>query len=286
MAFDNVGSILQTGSFSSSMKLLLIAASSSRPKYRSLWLGLLRPFTKDGEVLLRYRCYDRCLQCFVRIADLNSDLLSVLELGVRDTYNLDLSFEPDLVIDGGGNIGLFTLRAAAATAAKSKEPVRFVVCEPLPINIEQIQRHLAMNQVEAEVMAGCLGGTRRSMPFYCREAIHSSFDPAKPYTSVIDIPVYTLMDAIGSYPAKRILMKLDIEGMEIEALETFVPLERRPVYIVGELHSYAVNISTLERIFRDHGWTLEICSVTHDHATFRACSPAARPLLASMRNLK
>ena len=105
MAFDNVGSILQTGSLSSSMKLLLIAASSSRPKYRSLCLGLLRPFTKNGEVLLRYRCYSRDLQCFVRIDDLKSDLLSVLELGVRDTYNLDLSFEPDLVIDGGGNIG-------------------------------------------------------------------------------------------------------------------------------------------------------------------------------------
>jgi FkbM family methyltransferase len=246
----------------------------------------LRPFTKNGEVLLRYRCHDRYLQSFVRISDLESDVLSVLELGVKDTYDLDLGFKPDLVIDGGGNIGLFTLRAAAATASVSDLPVNFVVCEPLPRNVDQIQKHIDINKIPAQIMAGCLGGTRRSIPFYCREAIHSSFDPLKPYTSVLDIPVYTLQDAIGSYPAKRILIKLDIEGMEIEALSSFVPSETRPVYIVGELHDFAVNASIMERIFQDHGWTFEYVSIADDHANFRACSPAALPLLASMASVQ
>ena len=282
MAFENVSSILQMGSAFSSFKLLLIAASSSRPKYRALCFKLLQPFIKDGEISLRYRCYDRYLQSFVRLSDLSSDLLGALELSVRDTYNLDLSFQPDLVIDGGGNIGLFTLRAAAATASASPSPVKFVVCEPLPRNVKQIQKHIDINKIPAEIMAGCLGGVRRQIPFYCREAIHSSFDPGKPYTSVIDMPVYTLKDAIGSYPANRILIKLDIEGMEIEALDSYVPSEQRPVYIVGELHSFAVNASIMERIFHDNGWSFEFCSIANDHANFRACSPAALPLLASM----
>ena len=51
--------------------------------------------------------FGRDLKCFIRL-DLGSDLFSMLELGVRDTYFLDRSFHPDLVIDGGGNIGLFT----------------------------------------------------------------------------------------------------------------------------------------------------------------------------------
>jgi len=232
--------------------------------------------------LLRYRCYNRYLSCFIGLSDLESDLLSVLELSVRDTYHLDFGFQPDLVIDGGGNIGLFTLRAAAGTASASDSPAKFVVCEPLPRNVGQIRKHLALNHVPAEVMAGCLGGERRSIPFYCREAIDSSFDPDKPYLSVIDIPVYTLGDAIGSYPAKRILIKLDIEGMEIEVLRGFVPSEHRPVYVVGELHSFAVNESILRGIFEDNGWTFEFCEIADDHATFRACSPAALPLLASM----
>lgn len=280
MAFENVGSILRLGSPLSSIKRLLIAASSSRPKYRSLCLKLLQPFVRNGEISLRYHCYDHYLQSFVRLSDLSSDLLTTIELSVRDTYNLDLSFRPDLVIDGGGNIGLFTLRAAAATASTSDSPVKFVVCEPLPRNVEQIRKHFALNKIPAEVMEGCLGGVRRSIPFYCREAIHSSFDPAKPYTSVMDVPVYTLQDIISSYSPKRILIKLDIEGMEIEVLDSFVPSEDRPVYIVGELHNFAVNASSMERIFRDNGWKFEYCGIANDHANFRACSPAAVPLLA------
>ena len=65
------------------------------------------------------------------------------------------------------------------------------------------------------------------------------------------MPVYTLKDAIGSYPTKRILIKLHIEGMEIEALKSFVPSEQRPIYIVGELHNFSVNAPMMERIFRD-----------------------------------
>lgn len=284
MAFENVSSILRMGSVSGSFKLLLIAASSSRPKYRAFCLKLLRPFTTNGEVLLQYRCYGRNVRSFVRLSDLSSDLRSVFELSIRDTYNLDFGFQPDLVIDGGANIGLFTIRTAAGLAGKSS--VKFVVCEPLPRNVEQLQKHLALNNIEAEVMAGCLGGERRSIPFYCRAAIHSSFDPHKPYTSVIDMPVYTLQDAIGSYPAKRILVKLDIEGMEIEVLKAFIPSEQRPVYLVGELHEYAVNASTFEQIFIDSGWIFEYCEINDNHATFRACSPAALPLLASMANVR
>jgi FkbM family methyltransferase len=286
--FPNVKSILKMGSPLSSYKLLLINASRTRPWSRTLCMKLLQPFIKNGEVSLRYRCYDRFLRTFVRMSDLENDLLGALELSIRDIYNLgsDRSFEPDLVIDGGGNIGLFTLRAAASTSSFSASPVRFVICEPLPRNVEQIQRHLDVNKVQAEIMRACLGGTRRSIPFYCREAIHSSFDPLKPYISVMDMPVCILQDAIGSYPANRILIKLDIEGMEIEALDSFVPLERRPVYIVGELHDFSANAPRLERIFEQHSWIYECCRVADNNAIFRACSPAALPLLPSMANMK
>jgi FkbM family methyltransferase len=284
MAFSNVKNILKMRSPVSSYKLLLIAAASSRPRLRELCHMLLQPFVKQGEVSLRYRCYNRFLQTFVRMSDIESDLLGMLELSVHDTYNLgrDLSFQPDLVIDGGGNIGLFTLRAAASTSSASSSSVRFVICEPLPRNVEQIQKHLDINRVQAELIEGCLGGTRRTIPFYCREAIHSSFDPQKPYTRVMDMPVYLLEDVIGSYPATRILIKLDIEGMEIEALDSFVPTERRPVYIVGELHDFSLNAPLLERVFSDNGWTLEYCSIAGNNAIFRACSPAALALLPSM----
>lgn len=254
---------------------------------RGLCLALLRPFIRNGEVSLRYRCYDRSLRMFLRMSELSSDLLGMLELGVNDTYHLnpDRCFEPDLVIDGGGNIGLFTLRAAAATAVDGYSPARLVVCEPLPHNADQIQRHLGVNHVQANLLRVCLGGSRRSIPFYCREAIGSSFDPEKPYTSVIEMPVLTLHDVIGTLPAERILIKLDIEGMEVEALSTFVPSEKRAVYVVGELHGFDQNAPLLEKVFESNDWKFEYC-ISGENALFRACSPAALPLLPSMQEIK
>jgi FkbM family methyltransferase len=200
MAFPNVKRILKIGSPLSSLKLLLTVSISSRPKYRALSLTLLKLFVRDGEFSIQYRCYERFYKTFLRVSDLSADFLSTRELCIDDIYHLDRAFKPDLVIDGGGNIGLFTLRAAAASSTKTTS-TKLVLCEPLPRNIEQIQKHLDVNGVQAEILPYCLGGTRRTIPFYCRGANESSFDSAEPYQSVMDIPVVLLSDAIGSSPA-------------------------------------------------------------------------------------
>jgi FkbM family methyltransferase len=285
MAFSNAKKILSIGSPSGSLKLLLATASFTRPRYRALCLALLRPFVSNGEIPVRYQCFGRPLTVFLRISKLLSDLQCALELAAHDIYHLDPEFRPDLVIDGGGNIGLFTLRAAALSSS-SNSPAKFVICEPMEHNIRQIQRHLEVNRMSAEIVRGCVGGTNRTIRFYCRESIDSSFDPAKPYDSVIDSPVYRLQDVIGSSSAQRILIKLDIEGMELEALTAFVPSERRPVLVVGELHDVPVDGPAMEELFEKHGWTYEPGEVTDGQAIFRACSPAALSLLPSMGSEK
>jgi hypothetical protein len=67
--------------------------------------------------------------------------------------------------------------------------------------------------------------------------------------------------------------------MEVEALSAFLPHEQRAVYIVGELHDYPVNAPLMRRLFDDHGWTLELFDIDSKTSNFRACSPAAVPLL-------
>ncbi len=279
MAFPNIRRILRVGSVFNSYKLILAVGTSSRPRYRALFLALLRPFIRNGEISIQCRCYERHNKTFLRVSDLSSDCLSTLELCVRDIYRLDRNFWPDVVIDGGGNIGLFTLRVAASISAASHTPTRFVICEPLPRNVGQIQKHLRINGVQAEVLPVCLGGTCRSIPFYCRAAHESSFDADVPYNSVMEIPVIRLQDVIGDSPVERILIKLDIEGMEVEALQTYVPTEQRAVYIVGELHNRAQNAPLMEQLFRKCGWELEFFDVDQKACNFRACSPLAVPLL-------
>jgi FkbM family methyltransferase len=285
MAFPNVRRILQIGSPSSSLKLILVVATTSRPRYKGIFLWLLRPFVRNGEITIRYRSYERFYETRLRMSDLAADFLSTRELCVYDIYRIDRGFKPDLVIDGGGNIGLFTLRAVAA-AMQGTEIPRVVICEPLPRNVEQIWRHLKRNEVKAEVMPICLGGTRGRIPFYCRGANESSFDAGGAYDSVMEIPVVLLQDAIGNDPAERILIKLDIEGMEVETLSAFLPGEQRAVYLVGELHNYPVNAPLMRRLFDDNGWTLELYDIDRKTSSFRACSPAAVPLLAWAAGLR
>jgi FkbM family methyltransferase len=188
-----------------------------------------------------------------------------------------------MVVDGGGNIGLFTLRVAALEASVGRKP-RFVIYEPMPHNSAQCVRHLETNGIEADVVRACLGGTRRSIPFYCRAAIASSFDGTKPYDKVIEMPVHLLSDAIGDSHAERILIKLDIEGMEVEALSALLPQEKRAVYVVGELHDAAVNLPKLKHLFEENGWNYHFGEIADGQGLFRACSPAALPYLSSFND--
>ena len=96
----------------------------------------------------------------------------------------------------------------------------------------------------------------------------------------MEIPVVTLQNAIGMGAAERILIKLDIEGMEVEALSTFIPSEHRAVYVVGELHNVSRNARLMKELFSSHGWTLKLGESPHDTCSFRGCSPAALPLLS------
>jgi FkbM family methyltransferase len=281
MALNNVRNILSLQSPLSSFKLLCVAGSFSRPQLRPLLQSMLRPFVHNEEVMLEYVCGKQYRTMYLRMSELQSDFQCAMELAARDTYDLDADFHPELVIDGGGNIGLFTLRVAALEGSAGKK-TQFVIYEPMPHNANQCRRHLELNHVEAKIVNACLGGTRRTLPFYCRGSIDSSFDGTKPYTHIVEMPVHLLQDAIERSPAERLLIKLDIEGMEVEALGAFVPGEKRSVYVVGELHDVSVNQRQLDEIFRTHGWNFHVGPVAGDQAIFHACSPAALPMLRSM----
>jgi FkbM family methyltransferase len=270
MALNNVKHILTRTSGTNALKLLLLSAQFSRPSLGPLWGSLLRFFSSGDEVSIRYKQGGRDLHAFIRSADKSSDLHSVLEVIVRNAYPLDPAFAADLVIDGGANIGLFSLQAAAIYPSAT-----IVMCEPLPRNIEQTKKHMKSNHVTAELLPVCIGGSSATIPFYCRGANASSFDPHEPYTDVLQINVMRLSDIIGDRPAQRILMKIDIEGMEIESLRDYVPGEHRAVIIFCELHGHTVNRPLMEQLFAEHGWSFRLGGLSGDDAVFEARSPAA-----------
>jgi FkbM family methyltransferase len=259
--------IVRMGPTLTTVKLLLMAMAWSRPKYKTLSLKLLQPFVNEGEITVYYHMGGAKLHVKIRISELESDFCSVRELGVDDIYRFDSAFVPELVIDGGGNIGVFSLSAHALYPE-----AKIVICEPVPANLTQIDKHLSMNGVKAEVLPFCIGGEKRKIQFFCREANQGSFDASRPYKNIIAIEVVTLDELLRIRPAKTILIKLDIEGMELEVLESFVRLETRSICIVGELHDHKQNMTRLENIFLSAGWSLQFYDESEGGSIFKAYS--------------
>lgn len=275
MAHPNARRILSRGVSLDTFKFLAMAAAASRPRQKKLCARILQPFARAGEVPVHFSVHGRRLTAWVRMSQLESDWMSVYELGIRKIYRLDPEFAPELIVDGGGNTGIFTL-----TAASTYPAAKIVICEPVPHNLAQIQKHLERNRIRAQVLPVCIGGAPRNIRFYVREANQGSFDAGKPYESTIEVEVVTLASLVRATDAQRILIKLDIEGMELEALASYVPEEKRAVCVIGELHDHKANAAELERIFRSHGWTVNFDDVGDAGSNFDAWSPAAINYLA------
>ena len=257
------------------LKLSLLQSVASRPRYAAFANALTAPFYRNGEMPIRFSYAGKTFKVYIRKSDQESDCYSVMEIAVHRIYEhgLDPDFAPDLILDGGGNIGLFTLIASAAYPR-----AQLITCEPVPWNISQIEKHLALNGVGTDLRPVCIGGSPATIRFYCREANQSSFDPGKPYSSEMNVEVLPLADILqGDH--QRLLIKLDIEGMEIVALESYVPVETRAVFIIGELHNHKENHAALERICCAHDWSLRFSGVSDAGSVFEAWSPAARPFV-------
>jgi len=121
----------------------------------------------------------------------------------------------DRFADVGANVGSYTVLASGAAGAHT------VAFEPVPLSFRRLERNVAVNRLDALVDARQQGIGRgpgrirfttdrdtanRAVPFQ---------DSASDAT--VEVPVTSLDDALGD--AGAALLKIDVEGMEVEVLE-------------------------------------------------------------------
>jgi FkbM family methyltransferase len=267
MAFGNFKSMLSAGeSFRDKFVLALAVASRSRPGLGKFLKYPLRLLSEDGSLHFAYKesATRQTTLGLIRLDYLGSDVLTFLELGARDCYRVPRDLCPCLVVDGGANLGLFTLGMA-----RRWPEAKYVLCEPLPDNVRAISQNLADNNVSAQIEPCCLGKETSSARFKLGDANSGSLFGGGD-SRFIDVAVRPLSDFVTSTPA---LVKLDIEGAELDVLEDFLRQPRNDVYIVGELHNWPVNEEGFTNILRRAGWTWEFferdeaCLLFHAFAT-------------------
>ncbi|MHB8468720.1 MAG: FkbM family methyltransferase [Gaiellaceae bacterium] len=122
----------------------------------------------------------------------------------------------DTFVDGGANIGLFTLVAAEAVGAAG----RVIACEPSPETAEMLRSNVSLNGfVWVSVHEAALAERPGREAFWSFEpgAGLSSFAPeAVEGAQRREVDVTTLDELVAGAPVR--LVKLDLEGAELRAL--------------------------------------------------------------------
>ena len=224
--------------------------------------------SEGGRLGVRFSLHDQERQAYLRLSELPFDLQSFMELAVGDCYRLVELPAPDLIIDGGGNTGMFLLAAQARWPA-----ARLISCEPVPQNLELLREHVELNRLSVDTLGVCLGGKSGEASFYCREANQGSFTSDLAYDRVISVGVIPLSQICRPQMHERTLIKLDIEGAEVEVLEEFLERDWSRTIIVGELHGQSHSRRRLGPLLKRRGWTGRLFDVSEHCAQFHLFSP-------------
>lgn len=235
-------------------KLLFAQAALSKPAFAPVFVSFLRLLSHGGnfEAEFVFSAGGKPLKTFFRLSELASDMESFREVGMGDIYGITtMDFVPEMVVDGGGNTGLFTL-----SAFRKWPRARFIVFEPFPENVVQIKKNLAANGCPANVSACALSGVAGETTFYRRAANQGSLAPNTPYAETLRVKACRLSESIGVPADAKCLIKLDIEGAEVDVIEELLKVPRPHSVIVGELHFGERQKQHLIDVIHRAGWEI------------------------------
>jgi FkbM family methyltransferase len=166
----------------------------------------------------------------------------------------------DVVIDGGANIGIYTILAAAAVGPKG----RVIACEPSPGTIAMLRENVRLNDfrwVDVQECALAAEPGRRQFHAFTPGSGYSSFAPADQGSGTqVEVAVTTLDDLAEPLLARIALVKLDTEGAELLALQGARRLlgEARPDFIVElepeHLERQGASVEEVQTLFTEAGY--------------------------------
>jgi FkbM family methyltransferase len=155
------------------------------------------------------------------------------EIFIEKVYDLSVvPFAPDLILDLGANIGLFTL-----VAAKRWPKAGFVCLEPHPTTFSFLCDNLSLNRVNA-MKIQCALDAQVGVRFLEDDgenegAVYQTLSDRASGTPVMTIQLDSLLP---SRPGAKVVLKMDIEGSEVAVLENLQHELPEDCFIFIELH--------------------------------------------------
>jgi len=155
------------------------------------------------------------------------------EFFLRQSYPLDrIGFVPELILDCGAHIGLFTLLSTFWFPN-----ARRMAFEPNPLNADRLEEHMRMNNVHCKLVRAAVtnheGWANFSSYSGCDGRLEVSESAAK---NNYQVPLVDLSALLRNEKARSLLLKVDIEGEERILLPAIVPILPQRTAIFFETH--------------------------------------------------
>ena len=206
---------------------------------RKLFPWLIGRFGKGDLVVLGILINGRPIRLAMRRED-RADYLVVGEL-IQGGYERP-SVAPARIVDGGGNIGTFSLAAAAWFPG-----VPITVYEPDDANLARLTDNLRMNGIEAQVIKKAVWSKDTTLYFQARDS-YTGFVSGEP--SSVEVRCVVPDVAAGDW------LKLDVEGAEYEVLPALFARGCLPYFISLELHHRRQKGDSLIALARANGYSV------------------------------
>ena len=174
------------------------------------------------------------------------------EIYLRHNYDLTkVRFTPEIVLDCGAHIGLFTLLAMSVFPT-----AQVTAFEPNPENVQLLVRQLEYNNLGAQLVQSAVSVEAGELPFSASNS-HSGrlsrrASPNGQKVRTIDFPAM-----VKQRRASSALVKMDIEGEESRILPLLVPVLPRQSAIFFETHGGDTSWSEIAALLASHGFTVE-----------------------------
>jgi FkbM family methyltransferase len=200
------------------------------------WLRSVRPLGQAWRGATRVVLDGLCVEIpFPRMVR-----LSIVAGNVRVQRLIDASVgRGDRVVDVGAHIGLNTVYMAARVGPSG----HVTAIEPAPDNLAVLRRNIAANHLETVTLQGVAAGrTHERRDFFLRGAVSAvnSLFPESVYAEVSEVaritvaPLDDLVDPVDGAPR---LVKIDVEGAELEVIAGMPRLLRAPeIRLIVEWH--------------------------------------------------
>lgn len=170
----------------------------------------------------------------------------IFESSVYDRFDLKRDW---IVIDCGANIGLYTIKVAPKVK-------KVISIEPNPHNFNMLLLNLKINRLKNVVPLNLAVYSRKKLiKIYGEGPTSSIFKPrhSEIYEKVVAIP----LDSITKELRKIDLLKIDVEGAEIEVLKGASNTLKKTRNLILEVHPFLVDDKKVWEILEKYSFRLK-----------------------------